>query len=452
MAHPAFSNLFIQTEYLPQVSALIAQRRPRSEKDPQVWAAHVLACSVGAGLQYETDRVRFIGRGQTLQAPASVTDGHPLSNTVGAVLDPIFSLRTRVSIEPGSTVHVTFTTLIAPTRQAAEDLADKYHNASTFDRVSDLAWTHAHIQLRHLRIKSDEAQLFQALANRLLYADSSLRANARLMHMNRLNVTGLWRFSISGDRPIILLRVSSTDDRAIADQLIRAHEYWRMKRLSADLVILNEKEITYANELQTLMDNMVRESKAFSTLHEYGEQGEVFVLRADQLSEEEHVLLQATARVVILSGRGTLAEQLMHHSQPAPKFTQAKARPAKAIYGQEPSIVPTGLEYFNGLGGFADDGREYVIVLDKGQCTPAPWINVIANAEIGFTVSELGSGYSWCLNSRLNQLTPWSNDPVGDPPGELFYLRDEENGNLWSPTALPIRVNNAVYVVRHGQG
>ncbi|MGZ8237684.1 MAG: glucoamylase family protein, partial [Methylobacter sp.] len=452
MAHPAFSNLFIQTEYLPQVSALIAQRRPRSEKDPQVWAAHVLACSVGAGLQYETDRVRFIGRGQTLQAPASVTDGHPLSNTVGAVLDPIFSLRTRVSIEPGSTVHVTFTTLIAPTRQAAEDLADKYHNAATFDRVSDLAWTHAHIQLRHLRIKSDEAQLFQALANRLLYADPSLRANARLMHMNRLNVTGLWRFSISGDRPIILLRISSTDDRAIADQLIRAHEYWRMKRLSADLVILNEKEITYANELQTLMDNMVRESKAFSTLHEYGEQGEVFVLRADQLSEEENVLLQTAARVVILSGRGTLAEQLMHHSQPAPKFTQAKARPAKAIYGQEPSIVPTGLEYFNGLGGFADDGREYVIVLDKGQCTPAPWINVIANAEIGFTVSELGSGYSWCLNSRLNQLTPWSNDPVGDPPGELFYLRDEENGNLWSPTALPIRVDNAVYVVRHGQG
>jgi cyclic beta-1,2-glucan synthetase len=452
LAHPAFSNLFIQTEYLPKACALIAQRRPRSEKDPQVWAAHVLASTgSSAGLQYETDRVRFIGRGQTLQAPASVTDGHPLSNTVGAVLDPIFSLRTRVSIEPGSTVHVTFTTLIAPTRQAVEDLADKYHNPATFERVSDLAWTHAHIQLRHLRIKSDEAQLFQALANRLLYADPSLRASARLMHLNKLNVTGLWRFSVSGDRPIVLLRVSSTEDRAIADQLIRAHEYWRMKRLSADLVILNEKEITYANELQTLMDNMVRESKAFST-HEYGEQGDIFVLRADQLSEEELVLLQTTARVVILSNRGSLAEQLMHHPKPTPKFIQHQAVSAQAITRQEPSIVPSGLEYFNGLGGFADGGREYVIVMDKGQCTPAPWINVIANAECGFTVSELGSGYSWSLNSRLNQLTPWSNDPVGDPPGEIFYLRDDDNGDLWSPTALPIRVDNAVYVARHGHG
>ncbi|MCX7092295.1 MAG: phosphorylase [Methylobacter sp.] len=454
IAHPAFSNLFIQTEYLQRSCALIAQRRPRSDDEPRIWAAHVLACSgLLEGLQYETDRVRFIGRGQTLRAPASVVDGRPLSNTVGAVLDPIFSLRTRVSIEPGATVHVTFTTLIASSQQAVEDLADKYHNAATFDRVSDLAWTHAHIQLRHLRIKPDEAQLFQALANRLLYADASLRADSRLMQLNRLNVTGLWRFSISGDRPIVLLRVASTEDRVIADQLLRAHEYWRMKRLAVDLVILNEKEITYINELQNLMDNMVRENQAFSALPEYGGQGEVFVLRADQLSEEERVLLLTSARVVLLSSRGTLAEQLMRHAKPTPKFTSPKLLLAPAIELKEPSIVPADLEYFNGLGGFADNGREYVIVLGKGQSTPAPWINVIANADFGFTVSELGGGYTWSLNSRMNQLTPWSNDPVSDTPGEIFYVRDDQTGELWSPTALPIRVDNdAVYVIRHGLG
>jgi len=452
-AHPAFSNLFIQTEYFPQACGLIAQRRPRAANDPQIWAAHVLASgSIGTGLQYETDRMRFIGRGQTLRAPASVIDGRPLSNTVGAVLDPIFSLRTRVCIEPGATVHVTFTTLVAPSRQAVEDLADKYHNAATFDRVSDLAWTHAHIQLRHLRIKPDEAQLFQALANRLLYADSSLRADSKLMPLNRLNVTGLWRFSISGDRPIVLLRVTSTEDRTIVDQLLRAHEYWRMKRLSVDLVILNEKEITYANELQTLMEGMVRENQAFAAIHEYGGHGDVFVLRGDQLSEEERVLLQTTARTVLLSNRGTLAEQLMRHPKPIPKFIEPKTVSATGSDGSAPSIVPADLEYFNGLGGFAEDGREYAIVLGKGQWTPAPWINVIANAEFGFTVSELGSGYTWSLNSRLNQLTPWSNDPVSDAPGEIFYLHDDETGDLWSPTALPIRVDNTSYVVRHGQG
>ncbi|PPK72077.1 cyclic beta-1,2-glucan synthetase [Methylobacter tundripaludum] len=452
-AHPAFSNLFIQTEFLPQACGLIAQRRPRAGNDPRIWAAHVLACNdLGAGLQYETDRVKFCGRGQTLRAPAAVVDGRPLSNTVGAVLDPIFSLRTRVGIEPGATVHLTFTTLVAPSREVVEDLADKYHNAATFNRVSDLAWTHAQIQLRHLRIKPDEAQLFQSLANRLLYADSSLRANGKLMQLNTLNVTGLWRLSISGDRPIVLLRLASIEDRAIADQLLRAHEYWRMKCLSVDLVILNEKEITYSNELQTLLEGMVRENQAFTALHEYGGYGDIFVLRADQLTEEESVLLQTSARAVLLSTRGTLAEQLTRHPKPTPDFIQAKVLSAPDVDRNEPLIATADLEYFNGLGGFADDGREYVIVLGKGQWTPAPWINVIANAEFGFTVSELGGGCTWSLNSRMNQLTPWSNDPVSDPPGEVFYIQDDETGDLWTPTALPIRVDNAGYVIRHGQG
>jgi len=218
------------------------------------------------------------------------------------------------------------------------------------------------------------------------------------------------------------------------------------------LVILNEKEITYANELQTLMEGMVRENQAFAAIHEYGGHGDVFVLRGDQLSEEERVLLQTTARTVLLSNRGTLAEQLMRHPKPIPKFIEPKTVSATGSDGSAPSIVPADLEYFNGLGGFAEDGREYAIVLGKGQWTPAPWINVIANAEFGFTVSELGSGYTWSLNSRLNQLTPWSNDPVSDAPGEIFYLHDDETGDLWSPTALPIRVDNASYVVRHGQG
>ncbi|MGZ8185576.1 MAG: GH36-type glycosyl hydrolase domain-containing protein [Methylobacter sp.] len=451
IAHPAFSNLFVQTEFLSQAHGLIAQRRPRSANDPQTWAAHILANSDPVeGLQYETDRFRFVGRGQTLRAPAAVMDGRPLTNTVGAVLDPIFSLRLRVSIEPGATTHVTFTTLVASSRQVIEDLIDKYHSPATFDRVSALAWTHAQVQLRHLRIKPEEAQLFQALANRLLYSDHSLRPSSKLMQLNKLNVTGLWRLRISGDRPIILLRVTGTEDRAIVDQLLRAHEYWRMKRLAVDIVILSEKGTTYADELLNLLEGMVRDNQAVTAHHEHGAHGEIFVLRADLLSEDERLLLQTSARAVLVSSRGTLAEQLLRHPMPAAAFIPAK--PAPASSAETPMPMPPQLEFYNGLGGFAEDGREYVIVLDKGQWTPAPWINVIANAEFGFIVSELGSGFTWCLNSRENQLTPWSNDPVSDPPGEVFYLRDDDTGDLWSPTALPIRIENASYVIRHGHG
>ena len=451
IAHPVFSNLFVQTEYLPQVRGLIAQRRPREHSDPTVWAAHVLADrQTGDRLQYETDRARFVGRGQTLRNPIAVMDGRPLTNTVGAVLDPIFSLRTRVRIAAGTTEHMTFTTLVAHSRQMVEDLADKYHNMAAWERVSSLAWTHAHVQLRHLRTKPDEAQLFQYLANRLLYADSSLRPSAKLMQMNALNVTGLWRYGISGDRPIVLLRVTELEDRTIVEQLLRAHEYWRMKCLAVDVVILNEKKLSYVEDLQSLLEGMVRENQALSAHHEHANHGTIFVLRADQFSSEDGLLLQTAARAMLVSHRGTLAEQLLRHPRPLANYVPRKPKPDSLAHAPLLAVPP--LEFFNGLGGFAEDGREYVIVLDKGQWTPAPWVNVIANENFGFIVSELGSGCTWAGNSRENQLTPWSNDPVSDAPGEVMYIRDVETNELWTPTALPIRVDHASYVIRHGQG
>lgn len=451
IAHPAFSNLFIQTEYLPQTRALLAHRRQRSSGDPQLWAAHVLADrQTGDGLQYETDRARFIGRGQSLRAPIAVMDGRPLSNTVGSVLDPIFSLRTRIKVAAGATEHLTVTTLVAASRQVAADLADKYHNITAWERVSALAWTHAHVQLHHLRTKPDEAQLFQMLANRLIYADPSLRPAGKLMQMNTLNVTRLWRYGISGDRPIVLLRVSEPEDRGIVEQLLRAHEYWQIKGLAVDLLILNEKEVSYVEDLQNMLESLVRENQGRSAGQDHGQQGAVFVLQIAQLSIDERLLLQAAARAMLVGSRGTLAEQLLRHLRPATAFIEAQALPAPEA--MPPALTLPPLEFFNGLGGFAKEGREYVIVLDKGQWTPAPWINVIANAEFGFTVSESGSGCTWSGNSRENQLTPWSNDPVSDASGEVIYLRDDDTREVWTPTALPIRVDNASYVIRHGQG
>ncbi|MCX7099708.1 MAG: phosphorylase [Methylococcales bacterium] len=450
IAHPAFSNLFVHTEYLPLAHALVAERRQRLPGEPSIWAAHVLAGRhTDDGLQYETDRARFIGRGQNLRAPQAVMDGRPLSNTVGAVLDPIFSLRTRLCIAAGGTEHITFTTLVATSREAVEDAVDKYHNVSTFERVSSLAWTHAHVQLHYLRTTPDEAQLFQDLASRLVYADPWLRPSSKFIQMNTLSVTGLWRQGISGDRPIVLLRVTEPDDRRLVEQLLRAHEYWRMKGLAVDLVILNEKESSYALDLQILLEGMVKESQALLGHHGEDWQGVVFVLRLGQQTPEERHLLHTAARVVLVSHRGTLAEQLLRHPRPVADWVLPKALPAPA---QTAPLARPELEFFNGLGGFADAGREYVIVLDNGQWTPVPWVNVIANAEFGFIVSESGSGCTWSGNSRENQLTPWSNDTVSDSPGEVLYIRDDESHVLWTPTALPIRVDNSSYVIHHGQG
>jgi len=452
-AHPAFSKLFVQTEFSPELGALLATRRPRSQPEPQAWAAHVVVAegeTVGE-IEYETDRARFLGRGRGIRTPMSVIDGHPLSNTVGAVLDPIISLRRCVRLAPGASARVTFSTLIAQSRDEALALADEYNNPATFERAATLAWTQAQVQLRHLGIDADEAHLFQDLASRILYSDAALRPASAVLTGNTRGPSGLWRHGISGDLPIVLVRIDEAEDQGIVRQLLRAHEYWRMKQLAVDLVILNEQAPSYAQDLQDLLETQLRASQ--SRLQHEGPElsGSVFILRGDLISAEDRTLLQTAARAVLLSRRGTLAEQVERQQRSqTPELARQRRPPATKSLDVLPERPD--LEFFNGLGGFTANGSEYVTILGEGQWTPAPWINVIANPSFGFQVSESGSGYTWSLNSHENQLTPWSNDPVSDPPGETIYVRDEDTGELWSPTVLPIREEASPYTARHGQG
>jgi cyclic beta-1,2-glucan synthetase len=453
VTHPAFSNLFVETEFVSQVGAVVATRRKRSADETAVWAAHVLVVegeSIG-DLQYETDRAKFLGRARDIRNPVSILDGRALSNTVGPVLDPVMSLRRTVRVPPSSTVRISFSTIVASTREEVLDLADKYRDTSTFERISTLAWTQAQVQLHHLGIHPEEAQLFQRLANAVLYSDISMRPSSDLLSKSSLELPTLWAQGISGDLPIILARIDDTDDVEIIRQLLRAHEYWRMKQLSADLVIINEQPTSYLQELQSSLETLVRGSQLRLSPDTSGVSGKIVLLRGDLITAETRIQLQTVARAVILSRRGTLAEQITR-SQPR---QHPIAAPQKAIRATKQVDVPVPkevLQNFNGFGGFAEKGREYVIVLNEGLRTPEPWINVIANPSFGFLVSESGTGFTWSLNSHENQLTPWSNDHVTDTPGEAIYIRDESSGEVWSPTALPIRGENARYVARHGHG
>src|SRR6185503_1358913 len=264
VAHPAFSNLFVQTECVPELDLLLATRRPRAPEERAHWLAHVVVVegeTLGA-LEWETDRARFLGRGREVGRAAAVSEGGPLSNTTGAVLDPIVSLRRRVRVEPGTTVRVAFSTLIAPSREAAVDLADKYRDPATFARTATLAWTQAQVQLHHLGIGADEAHLFQSLAGRVLFSDRALRPPAAVLSRQSGGPAALWAHGISGDLPIVLVRIDEPEDLGIVRQLLRAHEYWRMKRLAVDLVILNERAPSYVQDLQTFLETAVRRSQS----------------------------------------------------------------------------------------------------------------------------------------------------------------------------------------------
>ena len=453
VAHPAFQNLFVQTEFAADIGALLATRRPRSNDEAPIWAAHVAAVEEGTVgvIQYETDRSRFIGRGRSVRSPISVIDGRPLSNTVGAVLDPIFSLRCRVRLAPGATAHAIFSTVVAGSRDEVLDLADKYRESATYERASILAWTQAQVQLHHLGIDQDEARLFQRLANRLLYSDPSLRPSSSLLARNQRGAPSLWAHGISGDLPIVVVRIDEAEDLDIVRQLLRAHEYWRLKLLDVDLVILNEHGATYAEHLQDSLAAVVRASQSSLGHDDHRGHGGVYIMRGAQLSDDDRTLIQSAARAVLLSRRGSLADQVTRLERQAHPPLRVRSRAPKEIARDTPAPRPD-LEFFNGLGGFADGGREYVTILGPGYNTPAPWLNVVANPSFGFQVSESGSGYTWSENSRENQLTPWSNDPVSDPVSEAIYVRDDDTGELWCPTPLPIRCEESTYVSRHGAG
>ncbi len=452
-SHPAFSNLFVETEFDSDVGALLATRRRQSPAEAKVWLAHVSAVEGDSTrpLEYETNRAQFVGRGRETHNPISIFDGTPLGAMVGSVLDPIVSIRRTVRIPPGATARVIFSTMMASSREQALELADKHRDITTFDRTLTLAWTQAQVQLRHLGIGPDEATLFQKLANSVLYADASLRPSAKTLSDTPLELSALWSQGISGDRPIVVAFIDETDDIEIIRQLLRAHEYWRMKLLAVDLVIVNERPHSYQQDLQGALEGLVRASQMRFSPETGDSLGNIFLLRADVISSQLRAILQSVARAVLFGRRGTLAEQVLRSQRATPAALIPVSTP-DAESSAEAMAAPKNLAFANGVGGFDANGREYVVVLREGVRTPQPWINVIANPSFGFIVSESGSGFTWSLNSHENQLTPWSNDPVSDPPGEAFYIRDNTTGEIWSPTALPIRQEGSVYIARHGFG
>ena len=455
VAHPAFAKLFVETEYLEEFGAILATRRKRSPSEPEIWAAH-LSVANGEAVgkpEFETDRARFLGRGHGVSAPIAMLDARPLTNSVGAVLDPIFALRRRVRVAAGATVRVAFWTMAAGTRAALLDCVDKHRDAAAYERATTLAWTQAQVQLHHLGVNPGEAGLFQRLASHVIFAGRDLRPSSDVIRQGSGPQSGLWSQGISGDLPIVLLRIAEIETLNVARQVLQAHEYWRMKQLAVDLVILNERKSSYVQDLQVAIETLVRASQSRPAPGIDHRPGRVFVLRADLIDPETRSLLVSTARVVLVAQHGSLSDQLDRIADPIGRAAcvRSKKPPRLALSGSPRSVRPE-LEFFNGLGGFAAGGKEYVTILGPGQSTPAPWINVIANSTFGFQTATEGSGYTWSANSRENQLTPWSNDPVSDPPGEAFYLRDDKTGDVWSPTAVPIRDPSGVYVARHGRG
>jgi cyclic beta-1,2-glucan synthetase len=454
LAHPAFGKLFLETSYLPACSAILCGRRPRASSEPGIWAIHALSVEghMQTQVEWETDRARFLGRGRGPEDPVAL-DGRPLSGTTGAVLDAVASLRTRVRLAPGGFARVTFATGTATSREAAVVLAGRYHNPAQAGRTFALAFTHTQIELRHLGITREEARLFLELASPVFFTDASLRADPDVLARNTMGQSALWRYGISGDLPMLLVRITEERDLALVRQVLKAHEFWRLKGLSADIVLLNEHPTGYRDEIHQLLTALL-EGGSWAAWKQ--RPGGIFLLRSDGMSEDDRFHLSAASQAVLSGERGDLRNQFpLHRSEPRwPAKLELPIPPASPPSYPVRDPVPPDLALWNGLGGFTRDGREYVVVLDGDRETPLPWVNVIANPGFGTVVTTAGAAFTWAENSRENRLTPFANDPVTDPTAEAIYLRDDEDGRIWTATPGPLRHRDrsGKWVVRHGAG
>ena len=450
-AHPAFHKLFVAAAPLAGKAALLFSRRPRAADERPPWAFHALGVEGGhllRGASCETDRAAFLGRNRSVRDPAALDQPGPLPDRAGFVLDPCAAIRYRVRLDAGQSVRVNAFLGVAATRAAAETLLDRCRDPRLAERVFSLAWTRSQVLLHQLRANEADVQHYARLAGSLFFAGPQRRGRASAIAANRRNQAALWSYGISGDRPIVLLSISDVANLDLVRQLIQAHGYWRQKGLEADLVVWSE---AFAGYRQDLLDAIVGLVQAGTEGKLLDQPGGIFVRNVDQVPEEDRILFRAVARLVFSDRYGTLADQIDRRvlsEADVPELVPAREAPPE----EPPAPRPfRELKFFNGLGGFTPDGREYVVQLEPGQTTPAPWVNVLANPAFGTVVGESGAAATWSENAHQFRLTPWHNDAVEDPSGETFYIRDDETGRVWMPMPGPAP-RAAPYVCRHGHG
>jgi len=448
-AHPSFSKLFVQTRYEADKGALLCWRRPRRSDEHPPWFVHlatVRGTEVGAP-SFDSARESFLGRNRTAAAPLALDGIGPLAGTSGAVLDPIIALRRTVSLQPGESAVIDLIYGAADDEAGAVDLAARYRDRRLAERIAGLGWTHSQVVLGQLGASEADAQIYGRLAGSVVFATPLRRAAANLLAANRHGQSGLWGFGISGDLPIVLLRLTDTARLELVQQLVNAHTYWRLKGLAVDLVIWNEDHSIYRQAVTERIVGLIAAGIGAGMLDK---PGGIFVRRSDQMSNEDRTLFQTVARVVISDASGNLAQIVERRAKVEPPLPRLVPARGPGDYQQSPRRVPADLRLFNGYGGFSPDGTEYVITLVDGQSTPAPWVNVLANEQFGTVVSESGSAYTWDGNCHERRLTPWHGDAVADECGEAIYLRDEDSGRVWSPTPWPVR--SGTFTIRHGFG
>ncbi|WP_183752200.1 GH36-type glycosyl hydrolase domain-containing protein [Pseudochelatococcus contaminans] len=460
-AHPAFSKMFVHTDIDGNGATIFAHRRKREHDEPGTVLAHCVTSDTGtirgAGtvgmVEAETDRRAFIGRGRTIANAAAFDRGALLSGGAGFTLDPVMALRVKVRIPACKKVSLVFWTITGDNRTEVEINARRFAQPDSFQQQTILTRMRVQLQARHIGLSLAETTGVQKLARYLLYPHPALRAPADIRAESLGRQSELWSLAISGDYPIVTLQIGDISELDIVASALRMQKYLYQRGLVFDLAVINDQASSYVQDLQQAIEQLC-ESAQLVDEKTMSRRQHTFALRRGLMDTRVCQTLMAAACVVLHSSKGPIADQIAQIEASLARRKQIRPAAGSPVSGGvEPAPVSgDNLLFWNGFGGFSDSDHDYVVRLSGQRVTPHPWINVIANRDFGFHVSSEGAAFTWSCNSRDFQLTPWSNDPVTNRPGEGLYIHDRDTGASFSPLACIVRDPAAEYEARHARG
>jgi cyclic beta-1,2-glucan synthetase len=454
----AFNKHYVESEFVPELDLQIFKRPANSNNETAVYMGHMLVVKTDGGpsghepiTYHESDRSRFIGRGSTLRKPNALISEQTFLEAGGETIDPIFALGQEFEIKPLESVELAYLTFAGDDRDALIALGRRYRNWDLIERSfhqSDLA---ARSWLGQENFETRSLKNSMQILSALLHPFKALRASPAVIAANQLSQSRLFRLGVSGDNPILMVELAASRQIDLVREVLQVHRFLQNRHFPVDVVILNCQQSNSGAELDETLHELLSRLNYEQDLNRAGG---IFIFFSHQISTVERVLLQTAARVLLTGERGSLDDQMpiyplrVHH---LPEFipTQPIDMMPESVK-DEPLGAIAPIQFFNGYGGFSRDGREYIVDLPHGKANPIPLINVIDYPNIGFMVSETGSQSTWSVN-RKNRLTPWSDDPVCESSSETLYLRDEETGEVWTPTPQPAGTDRP-YRVSHGAG
>ncbi len=425
-AHPAFNNLFLKYEYLEDTNSILVKRNKRGDNLEIYLGVNLYTQNETIGeLEYEIDEEKLNG-GSGFGIPKMIENSIPFSKSLGLSVSPVVALKRTIKIKPQEKVNINLIIGVSEEKEKIHEYIEKYSNLENIKRAFELSRVRVEEEARYLGLKGTDIEIYQKILSYLIVQNPMKKMYLKET-IKPYQVKDLWKYGISGDLPILLIKIKDVNDSYVIRDILKAYEYFKVKNENIDLVILNEEENVYERYVKEAVETEILNRQL---MYEVNASGGIYILNASEIEDKD--LLEFRANLIIDAHLGNIKtaikelEEEYLDSIKIENYEETIEIPQKDEEKRTNLINIENLKYYNEYGAFSDDGKEYIIKMTKNTKPPVVWSQVLANPNFGTVITNNNTGYTWYKNSRLNRITDWNNNPVLDTPSEIIYIQDKD--------------------------